>query len=425
MNCGVEQGPAVVAFTPSFAPRSDAESLVNTRLVTGLKKAGMRIEVISRRNGAIPKAWSAPGDNMPAPRYHTPWPRLRAVLRNVMGSENAQAARYMVEHAWGVRMAAEAAGRLPPEKCDAVLSFGGYCHMAALEYARASDIPIVANWNDPFPALIAPPPYGEGPDGPVPRCYKRLLARIGQAAGWHVFPSERLRGYMLQFLPQGAAARASVIPHIGGEMPAARSGADGAAFRLTHAGALLPYRRVEVFFEGLAVFLAGPSFGRELQVVLIGPQGDELRAVARRYGADKACQFLPEMEHARCAQYLSDSDALLVIEAQMSESIFLPSKFADYARTRKPILAVAPRRGTIADLIGTYGGGVLADCRSPVEVAAGLESLCFLGRSAARAGGGRLDALFTEEAVAGQYSAVFGRLWRGGPGIHRAVSLAV
>lgn len=61
MNCGVEQGPAVVAFTPSFAPRSDAESLVNTRLVTGLKKAGMRIEVISRRNGAIPKAWSAPG----------------------------------------------------------------------------------------------------------------------------------------------------------------------------------------------------------------------------------------------------------------------------------------------------------------------------------------------------------------------------
>ena len=162
----------------------------------------MRIEVLSRRSGVTPKAWNAHLDHRQGPRSHIPLPRFRALLRGLIGSENAQAARYIVEHAWGLRMAAMAARRLPPTKCDFVLSFGGFCHIAALKYAGTSNIPIIANWNDPFPSLIAPQPYGEGPNGPLPQCYRRLLTRIGRAAAWHVFPSERLRGYMLKFLPK-------------------------------------------------------------------------------------------------------------------------------------------------------------------------------------------------------------------------------
>jgi len=414
-----------VVFTPSFAPRSDSESLVNTRVVQGLRKAGMQIEVVSRRSGATPKAWTAPSDNRPGPRYHMPLPRLRAFVRGLIGAENAQAARYVVERAWGERMAAAAARRLPPEKCDFVLSFGGFCHIAALRYAGTSKIPIIANWNDPFPSLIAPQPYGGGPDGPLPQCYRRLLSRIGRAAAWHVFPSERLRGYMLKFLPETAQSRTSVIPHMAGQMPAGQTPADGRTFTITHAGALLPHRRVDVFFEGLATFLATRSPARELRVVFIGSEGGELRAAAQRCGVDGACQFVPEMEHERCARHLSDSDALLVIEAQMSESIFLPTKFVDYAQTRKPILAVAPRHGTIADLIGHYGGGVLADCRSPAEVAAGLEALCASRQAGARERGGRLHSLFSEEAIVGQYRAVLGRVWPGSLGISRAVSAEV
>jgi len=416
--------PSIVVFTPSFAPRLDSESLVNTRLVEGLRKAGMLIEVVPRRSGATPKAWNAHSDHSQGPRYHTPLPRLRAFLRGLMGSENAQAARYIVEHAWGLRMAAMAARRLPPTKCDFVLSFGGFCHIAALKYAGTSNIPIIANWNDPFPTLIAPQPYGEGPNGPLPQCYRRLLASIGQAAAWHVFPSERLRGYMLKFLPETAETRTSVIPHMASQMPARQSPADGRTFTVTHAGALLPQRRVDVFFEGLATFLATTRPARDLRVAFIGSQGGELKAAAQRCGVDGACQFLPEMEHEQCARHLSDSDALLVIEAQMSESVFLPTKFVDYAGTRKPILAVAPRQSTIADLIDSYGGGVLADCRSPAEVAAGLGVLCSR-QSGALERCGRLDSLFTEEAIVSQYSAIFRRVSPNSLGISRAVSAEV
>lgn len=417
--------PSIVVFTPSFAPRLDSESLVNTRLVKGLEKAGMRIEVLSRRSGVTPKAWNAHLDHRQGPRSHIPLPRFRALLRGLIGSENAQAARYIVEHAWGLRMAAMAARRLPPTKCDFVLSFGGFCHIAALKYAGTSNIPIIANWNDPFPSLIAPQPYGEGPNGPLPQCYRRLLTRIGRAAAWHVFPSERLRGYMLKFLPETAETRTSVIPHMACQMPAGRSPADGRTFTVTHAGALLPQRRVDVFFEGLATFLARRGPARGLRVVFIGSEGGELRAAAQRCGVDGACQFLPEMEHERCARHLSDSDALLVIEAQMSESVFLPTKFVDYAGTGKPILAVAPRHSTIADLIDRYGGGVLADCRSSAEVAAGIEVLCSSRQSGALERCGRLHSLFTEKAIVSQYSAIFRRVSPNSLGILRAVSAEV
>lgn len=416
--------PRMVVFTPSFAPRGDSESLVNTRLVKGLQNTGIEIEVLSRRCRTTPKVWNVPPDRQDL-RYDVPLPRLTSFFHGLVGSENAQAARFIVEHAWGVHLAAAATRRIPPRKCDFVLSFGGFCHIAALKYAGASGIPIVATWNDPFPAQIAPPPYGRGPKEPIPWPYKRLLARIGLTAAWHVFPSERLRRYMLQFLPQAAAVRTSAIPHMASLMPARQAHADGRTFTLTHAGTLLPHRRVDVFFEGLAALLASGRCARDLRVVFIGSQGRELGETARRYGADKVCKFLPEMEHAKCASYLVDSDALLVIEAQMTESIFLPTKFVDYAQTSKPILAVAPRRGTIADLIDSYGGGVLADCNSAAEVAVGLGILCSSQQSDTPGRCGRLDSLFTEEAVVAQYSEIFRRVTSNVRSVSRTFCAAV
>jgi hypothetical protein len=49
--------------------------------------------------------------------------------------------------------------------------------------------------------------------------------------------------------------------------------------------------------------------------------------------------------------------ALLVLEADMPESPFLPSKFADYARVGRPIIAVTPNRSPIRQYLNQYGGG--------------------------------------------------------------------
>ena len=46
----------------------------------------------------------------------------------------------------------------------------------------------------------------------------------------------------------------------------------------------------------------------------------------------------------------------MLVEADIPEGIFLPSKLVDYISARKPVLALSPRVGEIADLVP--GGGI-------------------------------------------------------------------
>jgi hypothetical protein len=45
----------------------------------------------------------------------------------------------------------------------------------------------------------------------------------------------------------------------------------------------------------------------------------------------------------------------VLVEADIAEGIFLPSKLVDYISAQKPVLALSPRIGEIADLVP--GGG--------------------------------------------------------------------
>ena len=55
-------------------------------------------------------------------------------------------------------------------------------------------------------------------------------------------------------------------------------------------------------------------------------------------------------------KYIQSATACLLVEAEMAEGIFLPSKLVDYISARKPILALSPRVGVVADLVP--GGGI-------------------------------------------------------------------
>jgi len=51
------------------------------------------------------------------------------------------------------------------------------------------------------------------------------------------------------------------------------------------------------------------------------------------------------------------SAALLVVEADLPYSPFLPSKFADYASSGRPIIAITPPKSSIRDYLSKFGGG--------------------------------------------------------------------
>ena len=49
---------------------------------------------------------------------------------------------------------------------------------------------------------------------------------------------------------------------------------------------------------------------------------------------------------------MSEAHALLIMEAPFKEGIFFPSKFSDYAMSRKPLLIFSPENGTLSDFVG-------------------------------------------------------------------------
>jgi hypothetical protein len=72
--------------------------------------------------------------------------------------------------------------------------------------------------------------------------------------------------------------------------------------------------------------------------------------------------------------HISEATACLLVEGRFSEGIFLPSKLCSYLVARKPVVAISPATGTVADLAAQ--GGILRFDREDVAGAASaLETL--------------------------------------------------
>ena len=110
---------------------------------------------------------------------------------------------------------------------------------------------------------------------------------------------------------------------------------------LTYAGNFYGKRTPEPLLEGLRFVPSGSK--RSLEVRFVGkfPESSkdtvrELEPLVRLYG---------QKSYGETRKLLDASDMLLLIDAPLAESMFLPSKLVDYLALRKPILAITPRGG--------------------------------------------------------------------------------
>jgi hypothetical protein len=67
-------------------------------------------------------------------------------------------------------------------------------------------------------------------------------------------------------------------------------------------------------------------------------------------GLQRNVQSVGRVNYEASLNHICSASVCLLIEASMDESIFFPSKLADYLVCGKPVLALSPRAGTVADL---------------------------------------------------------------------------
>lgn len=420
--------PRILMIAPVFYPYPPVwpEGMVNAKLALAMKKAGWHIDVIIAGHPAPKNRYPSENAGWTDLTDHIHIVKLadhKSLVGKVVDTVGAflLTGRLLRHLAWGMAVKNVAEKLNAAHRYDLILSRAvpDYAHFAALLAHRQTGIPWIANWNDPTPNHKFPPPYGMGPSSPLKPDINSWYRGIGRHASWHTFPSERLRKYMCAYLPGDLYTKSSVIPHIAmDEFKCPATPPDG-SFSMCYAGSVTPPRDATVFLEGVRRFNArsNPSPG-SFSVRFLVDTPDVVAEMARAVNVEPFIILEASVPYNRMPEALARSHVLVVIEAPLEEGIFMPSKIVDYVQIGRPILAVAPAVGTMADIFSEHGGGIAVDCRSPEAVAQAIEILYGQWRAGTldrEYGSGKLLSMFSEAHILGLYMDLIQHLARSHP----------
>ncbi len=351
----------ILCLSPFFAPLANAEAFCGSKIALHLLDAGIDLTVFdvdytghrkfsrdtspmwqplesvtvsTPSDGATTKLFSIPF----GVRFLSPdWPRwMAAVLKK--------------------------ARRIHRERPFDVIysrSLPNIAHIAAYWVARAIRCPWIANFNDPWDL--------EGTRLHPQDCDKRRkslevlvsefwLRRVMMSADVLTFPNSRLRDYHLRLArPKGECF---VVPHVGHCSKPVKA---SEYFDLTHAGNLgagESTRRdsTKCLLRGVRAFLdRRPEAQSIFRLLLVGKEDLPTVELAEKLGLKRYVSCTGQLSYSKSLERMAAAPVCLLVEGKIAEGIYLPSKFADYVQSGKPVIALSPSTGTIADVAHLRG----------------------------------------------------------------------
>jgi glycosyltransferase involved in cell wall biosynthesis len=134
-------------------------------------------------------------------------------------------------------------------------------------------------------------------------------------------------------------------------------------FTLTHIGMLNADRNPEMLWEVLAEMIYdNEEFEEKVQINLVGHIADEVRQSIRSFELERFVnytQYIPN--YAVPAFQMKSQVLLLIINNVPSSKTIITGKVYEYLRSKRPILAIAPTDGDLADIIDTTQSGIVVD----------------------------------------------------------------
>lgn len=242
-------------------------------------------------------------------------------------------------------------------------------HLVALDLHRASGIPWVADFRDPWIGLG----YRTPPTRWHRRKHQRLLRTVLRGATRVIAATEGTERW-LKGVDPSIASRSCVIPN-GFEDEEWRGVTPRRFDRFTiiHAGRLSDDRTLEPFARGLEVFLArDPARRGAIQCLLLGPHDAAQARVVGRSGLAGVMRFEGNRPHAETLAMEAGADVLLLVKSRSERyRDLVPGKLYEYLGAGRPVLAIAPE-GPAADLVRRFGMGWVANPDAPEQIADAL-----------------------------------------------------
>ncbi|MGE5479350.1 MAG: glycosyltransferase [Chloroflexota bacterium] len=241
------------------------------------------------------------------------------------------------------------------------------CSIIARNIKRRTGLPWVAGFRDPWTGFISSPKR-YGPSAAIDRRMELSVFREADfvECAWKGIIKDALGKY-----PQLPADKFIHVPN--GFDSADYPRLDGApahnqAFTLTYTGSMYGRRNPAALFKAIEILLEkGLIIRDEFKLKFIGRFGPEVKEMFSAASFKKSLEIIDYMPHGESVKQLMLSDAnLLVVDESKESAEIVPGKVYEYIGAGKPVFAIAPVEGAIAELIRETRAGEVAH-QSDVE----------------------------------------------------------
>lgn len=250
------------------------------------------------------------------------------------------------------------------------------CAMIARSLKRRTGLPWIAGMRDPWTGFITTPRRW-GIPARIDRSFERsVFAEADEVeVAWPGIAKDALGKY-----PDLPREKFHVLPngYDSADFPTVDpSERLDDRFTITYTGSMYGRRNPAAFLEAVERLVDRRQIdSARLRLRFIGRFGEEVMEMFDRSSVREVIEVVGYMPHSDSVRQLFLSDALLLVvdECDESEEV-VPGKVYEYIGSRRPVLAVAPERGSIAELIAETGAGYVAHQSNVEGIAEAVRTL--------------------------------------------------
>lgn len=340
----------VLFISPSSYPVHSAESVVNMKLLHALSTSGdFDIDLISRREKyknyptfPISKLGCSFNNHIIIEvdnKIWNPivmWQNLMALFKFGFWFKGCH---------WAYPALIQAETLISKNTYDYVVTKNAPSLLVGYYLKKKYGIKWVASWNDPFPDILYPAPYGQGLEYRTKTVNK--LIHIMEGADVHIFPNIRLKAYMNKYL-NIENKKQIVVPHLVNNSTV-EDYYPSDTLQLIHSGNLGYPRNPRNLIEGMRKALKlKPDM--KFCLTILGRMSESDREYVDNSGISHLIRYLPPVDYFESLAEAKKYDVAIIIEADCAEGIFLPTKVGDYMQLHIPIFSISPSIGVLHDL---------------------------------------------------------------------------
>ncbi|MFZ5945153.1 MAG: hypothetical protein ACOYVD_13705 [Bacillota bacterium] len=222
-------------------------------------------------------------------------------------------------------------------------------HLVALALKREfPDIPWVASFSDPWSSN----PYAIMYSSINLQWEKKVLDN----ATILTCVTERMKNQFIKSYPS-TEDRWRVLSHIYPEdQQECIEDATPGPLTITYTGNFYGIRTPEPLFKALAYATAIQNdLKGKIEIRLVGELPPKWKNNISKYNLEGLIIHTEPVPQGEALKYIKFSDMLLLIDADIQGSVFLPSKLVDYLAAKKPIISITPNEGVSWDILSKHG----------------------------------------------------------------------